>query len=140
MAGRSGSPAAIAKLAWHDRERLVLLSIRDDVLVLHSMKWQDKVRSPDELAPDPVDLDEDEITRAMELTDRMTTDDLSGCRDHDRDALEEVVQANREEEELPEPTAKEARAPVAVPLRHVGQPPRRVPGSVGRMVCGNGRS
>lgn len=71
------------------------------------MKWPDEVRSPDELAPDAVDLDEDETTRAVELMDSMTTDDLSGCRDHDRDAREEVVEAKREGEELPEPAAKE---------------------------------
>ncbi|MFB6703464.1 hypothetical protein ACFCW6_01895 [Streptomyces sp. NPDC056333] len=104
-----------------------LLSIRDDVLVLHSMKWPDEVRSPDKFAPDAVDLDEDEITRAMELMDSMTTGDLSDCRDHDRDALEEVVEAKREGEELPEPArpARRTRAPVVPPLRHVRQPPRR---------------
>lgn len=101
------SKAAIAKFAWHNRERLGLLSIRDDALVLHSMKWPDEVRSPDELAPDAVDLDEDEIKRAMELMDSMTTDDLSGYRDHYWDALEEVIEAKREGEELPEPAAKE---------------------------------
>ncbi|MGW6895301.1 hypothetical protein [Streptomyces sp. NBC_01727] len=76
----------------------------------------------------------------MELMDSMTTDDLSAHRDHYRDALDEVIEAKREGEELPEPAAKQTRAPVVPPLRHVWQPPSRVPGSAGRIVCGNGRS
>ncbi|MEU0831314.1 Ku protein [Streptomyces sp. NPDC005969] len=103
------SKAAIAKFAWHNRERLGLLSVRDDALVLHSMKWPDEVRSPDELAPTAVDLDEDEIERAMELMDSMTTDDISGYRDHYREALEELIEAKREGEGLSEPAAKEGK-------------------------------
>ncbi|WP_327126339.1 non-homologous end joining protein Ku [Streptomyces sp. NBC_01727] len=105
------SKAAIAKFAWHSRERLGLLSVRDDALVLHSMKWPDEVRSPDELAPDAIDLDEDEIQRAMELMDSMTTDDISGYRDHYRDALEELIAAKSEGKELPEPAEGEEQQP-----------------------------
>ncbi|MFI5635332.1 Ku protein [Streptomyces sp. NPDC051664] len=105
------SKAAIAKFAWHNRERLGLLSVRDDALVLHSMKWPDEVRSPDELAPDAIDLDEDEIQRAMELMDSMTTDDISGYRDHYRDALEELIAAKSEGKELPEPAEGEEQQP-----------------------------
>ncbi|MFF0290051.1 Ku protein [Streptomyces sp. NPDC005262] len=101
------SKAAIAKFAWHNRERLGLLTFRDDALVLHSMKWPDEVRAPDELAPDAIDLDEDEIKRAMALIDSMAADDLSSYRDHYREALEEVIEAKREGQELPEPAAKE---------------------------------
>lgn len=72
---------AVAKFAWHNRERLGLLSVRDDALVLHSMKWPDEVRDPSELAPNGIDLDEDEIQRAIELMDSMTTDDISGYRE-----------------------------------------------------------
>ncbi|MEW1693431.1 Ku protein [Streptomyces sp. NPDC091265] len=97
------SKAAIAKFAWHGRERLGLLSIRDDALVLHSMKWPDEVRSPAELAPDGVDLDEDEIRQAMELMDSMTADDISGYRDQYRDALEQLIEAKAEGKVLPEP-------------------------------------
>ncbi|MGW3692220.1 non-homologous end joining protein Ku, partial [Streptomyces sp. NPDC005125] len=105
------SKAAIAKFAWHNRERLGLLSVRDDALVLHSMKWPDEVRSPSGLAPDGVDLDEDEIQRAMELMDSMTTDDISGYRDHYREALEELIAAKSEGMELPEPAEGQAQQP-----------------------------
>ncbi|WP_327713715.1 Ku protein (plasmid) [Streptomyces sp. NBC_00464] len=93
------SKAAIAKFAWHNRERLGLLSVRGEALVLHSMKWPDEVRSPAELAPDAVDVDEDEIQRALELMDSMTTDDFSGYRDEYRDALEELIEAKVEGKE-----------------------------------------
>ncbi|MBO0913269.1 non-homologous end joining protein Ku [Streptomyces laculatispora] len=97
------SKAAIAKFAWHNRERLGLLSIRDDALVLHSMKWPDEVRSSAELAPDAVDLDEGEIKQAMALMDSMATDDISGYRDQYRDALKKLIEAKTEGKELPPP-------------------------------------
>ncbi|MFB7313128.1 Ku protein [Streptomyces sp. NPDC056192] len=108
------SKAAIAKFAWHNRERLGLLSVRDDALVLHSMKWPDEVRSPDELAPDAIDLDEDEIQRAMELMDSMTTSGISSYRDHYREALEELIAAKSEGKEIPSPDEGEARQPAQV--------------------------
>lgn len=105
------SKAAIAKFAWHNRERLGLLSVRDDALVLHSMKWPDEVRSPSGLTPDAVDLDDDEIQRAIELMDSMTTDDISGYRDHYREALEELIAAKSDGQELPQPTGARRSSP-----------------------------
>ncbi|MFD7054847.1 Ku protein [Streptomyces mirabilis] len=98
------SKAAIAKFAWHGRERLGLLRIRDDAIVLHAMRWDDEIRDPSELAPEPVDLTDDEITEAQLLIDRMTRDDLEGPEfaDHYTDALEKVIEAKREGEEPPQ--------------------------------------
>ncbi|MFI6730139.1 Ku protein [Streptomyces atratus] len=101
------SKAAIAKFSWHNRERLGLLSIRNNALVLHSMKWPDEVRSPDGLAPKDTGLDEDEIAQAMKLIDSMATDDISGFRDHYREALEEVIKAKSEGEAPPAPADEE---------------------------------
>lgn len=42
---------AVAKFAWHNRERLGLLRVREDAIVLHSMRWPDEIRSPESLAP-----------------------------------------------------------------------------------------
>lgn len=42
---------AVAKFAWHNRERLGLLRVRDDAIVLHAMRWPDEIRSPESLAP-----------------------------------------------------------------------------------------
>ncbi|MGW1710063.1 Ku protein [Streptomyces sp. NPDC002206] len=92
--------ATIARFAWHNWERLGLLSVRDDDLVLHSMKWPDEVRSPDELTPD-----------ASELMDSITTDDISGYRDHCREALGELIAAKAEGKQAPQPAEAEAQQP-----------------------------
>ncbi|WP_425588595.1 hypothetical protein [Streptomyces venetus] len=42
---------AVAKYAWSGRERLGLLRVRDDVIVLHAMRWPDKIRAPETAAP-----------------------------------------------------------------------------------------
>ncbi|MFF8918438.1 Ku protein [Streptomyces sp. NPDC015032] len=109
------SKAAVAKFAWHDRERLGLLTIRGEALVLHSLRWPDEVRSPAELVPakKAVGVDEDELARAMELIDSMTTDDVGQFRDHYRDALEELIEAKTEGKE-PAPPAGEGRADAGV--------------------------
>ncbi|WP_432104981.1 Ku protein [Streptomyces sp. bgisy091] len=87
---------AVAKFAWHNRERLGLLRVRDDAIVLHSMRWPDEIRSPESLAPRETELDEDEVQRAVQLTESMALDDISGFRDRYRDALEEMLAAKSE--------------------------------------------
>lgn len=94
---------AIAKFAWHGRERLGLLSLKDDVLVLHAMKWPDEIRDPSELAPRQVDLDDGEIERAIQLMETMAADGISEYRDHYRDALEELIEAKSEGKKPPQP-------------------------------------
>lgn len=97
------SKAAVAKFAWHGRERLGLLRVRDEALVLHSMRWPDEIRDPGELAPPDVALTDDEITEAEHLIDRMARDDLEGPDfvDHYTEALEQVIEAKREGHALP---------------------------------------
>ncbi|MFG2564698.1 Ku protein [Streptomyces sp. NPDC048567] len=94
---------AIAKFAWHGRERLGLLQVREKAIVLHAMHWPDEVRSLESLAPRPVELDEAEIEQAVQLAESMTTDDIAQFRDHYRDALEELIEAKSEGKERPEP-------------------------------------
>ncbi|MEW2544200.1 Ku protein [Streptomyces sp. NPDC047002] len=91
-----GGRVAVTKLALRGRERLAILDIRDDALTLHTMHWPDEVRSPDELAPRPVEVSEDEIAQAMSLVDGMTTDDLSAFHDEYRYAVEELLAAKAE--------------------------------------------
>ncbi|MGW9026089.1 non-homologous end joining protein Ku [Streptomyces sp. NPDC055722] len=105
------SKVAVAKFAWHGRERLGLLRVRDEALVLHAMRWPDEVRDPSELVPPDVRLSEDEITEAEYLIERMTRDDLEGPDFADRytEALEQVIEAKREGQappEAPEPEAE----------------------------------
>ncbi|MFD8423207.1 Ku protein [Streptomyces sp. NPDC059466] len=94
---------AVAKLAWHGRERLVLLRVRDGVLVAHVLKWDDEIRDPAELAPKVVKVTDSEIDEAVHLVDSMTTDDISGYRDTHREALEAVIEAKAEGRRPPEP-------------------------------------
>ncbi|WP_326651335.1 MULTISPECIES: Ku protein [unclassified Streptomyces] len=84
---------AVAKFAWHNRERLGLLRIKENAIVLHSMRWPDEIRDPAELTPKPVELDDSEIDAAIQLMETMAADDISGYTDHYREALEEVIVA-----------------------------------------------
>ncbi|MEV0523230.1 Ku protein [Streptomyces sp. NPDC050439] len=105
------SKAAVAKFAWHGRERLGLLRVQDDVILLHAMKWDDEVRSPQELAPKAMDLDDDEIERAILLIDSMTTDGIAGqdwATDRYTEALEQVIEAKADGKKPPKPDEEEA--------------------------------
>jgi DNA end-binding protein Ku len=95
---------AVAKLAWHGRERLVLLRVRDGALVAHVLKWDDEVRDPSELAPKETKVTDSEIDEALQLVDSMTTDDISGYQDEYRKALEAVLEAKAEGRQPPKPT------------------------------------
>ncbi|MFD9003742.1 Ku protein [Streptomyces sp. NPDC059582] len=100
--GRSAK-VAVAKYAWSGRERLGLLRVRGDVLVLHAMRWPDEIRDPSELLPVAVELSESEIEGALALMDTMTREDLEGgeFRDTYTEALEQVIDAKREHKTLP---------------------------------------
>ncbi|MEU1535914.1 Ku protein [Streptomyces fagopyri] len=98
---------AIAKLAWHGRERLVLLRVRDGVLVAHVLKWHDEIRDPAELAPKEPEVTDSEIDEAVHLIDSMTTDDISGYRDTYREGLEAVIEAKAENRRPPEPRTQD---------------------------------
>lgn len=101
MALERSSKVAVAKFAWSGRERLGLLRVRKDVIVLHAMRWDDEIRSPAELAPDPVKLTDTEIAEAERLIERMTRDNLAGDEftDHYTQAVEEMIEAKREHRE-----------------------------------------
>ncbi|WP_406191811.1 Ku protein [Streptomyces sp. NBC_01017] len=101
--GRS-SKVAVARYAWSGRERLGLVRVRDDTLVLHAMRWPDEIRDPTELLPEPVELTDEEIDGALSLMDSMTRDSLEGeeFRDSYTDALAEIIEAKREDRPLPE--------------------------------------
>lgn len=101
--GRS-SKVAVAKYAWSGRERLGVLRVKDDVIVLHAMRWPDEIRDPAELLPEPVELTDEEIEGALALMESMTRDDLTGpdFEDTYTDALAEIIKAKREDQPLPE--------------------------------------
>jgi DNA end-binding protein Ku len=88
---------AIAKFAWHNRERLGLLQVLDgDVIALHAMRWPDEIRDSSAVAPPAVEIGDSEVDGAVALIDAMTTDDLAEFRDEYREALEELIHAKAE--------------------------------------------
>jgi DNA end-binding protein Ku len=101
--GRSAK-VAIAKYAWSGRERLGLLRIRDDVIVLHAMRWPDEVRDPAAVDPPTVEVSDEEIDGALALMETMSRDDLDGPEFEDgyTDALAKIIEAKREDKPLPE--------------------------------------
>lgn len=105
------SKVAVAKFAWSGRERLGLLRVRDGVIVLHAMRWDDEIRDPSELAPDVVELTDEEIAEAEHLVDRLTRDNLDGPEFTDKytEAVEQLIEAKREHKEPPK--AEESEAP-----------------------------
>ncbi|MFG2359132.1 Ku protein [Streptomyces sp. NPDC048521] len=111
--GRSAK-VAVAKYAWSGRERLGLLRVREDVLVLHAMRWPDEIRDPTELLPPPVEVSDEEIEGALALMDTMTRDELEGEEFQDRytEAIAQIIEAKREERPLPE--APETEEPAQV--------------------------
>ncbi|MFF9363890.1 non-homologous end joining protein Ku [Streptomyces griseoluteus] len=103
------SRVAVAKYAWSGRERLGLLRVRENTLVLHAMRWADEIRDPAELVPAEAAVSDEELTGALALMDTMTRDDLDGPDFTDRytEALQEILEAKREHHALPQPEEPE---------------------------------
>ncbi|MFJ8719660.1 Ku protein [Streptomyces violaceus] len=118
MALDRSSKVAVAKYAWSGRERLGLLRVREDAIVLHAMRWPDEIRSPEELLPPPVELSDEEIDGALALMDSMTREDLEGEEFHDAytEALEQIIEAKREDREPPKLPERESEPGQVVDL------------------------
>ncbi|MYS70377.1 Ku protein [Streptomyces sp. SID5926] len=105
------SRVAVARYAWSGRERLGLLRVRGEAIVLHAMRWPDEIRDPSSLLPPPVELTDEEIDGALALMDTMTRDDLDSpeFRDTYTETVAELIEAKREHREppvAPEPAAE----------------------------------
>jgi DNA end-binding protein Ku len=101
---RSGR-VAVTKVAIRQREALAALRVRDDVLVLETLLWPDEVRTPEfKFLDETVDIRAQELKMAASLIDTMTEDfDPSAYRDGYREALEALVQAKIEGNEVVRP-------------------------------------
>ncbi|MGQ4465264.1 Ku protein [Streptomyces violaceoruber] len=105
------SRVAVARYAWSGRERLGLLRVRGEAIVLHAMRWPDEIRDPSELTPPAVELTDEELDGALALMDTMTRDDLDApeFRDTYTEAVAELIEAKREHRQppaAPEPAAE----------------------------------
>jgi DNA end-binding protein Ku len=105
------SKVAVARYAWHGRERVGLLRVRGNVIALHGLLWPDEVRDPAAAAPAPVQLDDADIDRAVTLIEAMTRDDLTGPEFTDgyTEALHAVIEAKQEDRQPPQAPAPAAR-------------------------------
>jgi DNA end-binding protein Ku len=101
---RSGR-VAVAKVAIRQREALAALRVRDGVLVLETLLWPDEIRAPDfKFLDEDVDVRSQELKMAASLIDTMTEDfDPAAYRDAYREALEALVQAKIEGNEVVRP-------------------------------------
>jgi DNA end-binding protein Ku len=101
---RSGR-VAVAKVAIRQREALAALRVRDGVLVLETLLWPDEIRTPDfKFLEENIDVRSQELKMAASLIDTMTEDfDPSAYRDAYREALEALVQAKIEGNEVVRP-------------------------------------
>ncbi|WP_405827328.1 Ku protein [Streptomyces sp. NBC_00105] len=98
---------AVAKFAMRDRERLGLLRVKDDVIVLHALRWPDEIRPTAQVPVPDVGVTDDEVEAAVRLAETLTGDGIGELRDEYRDALEEVIAAKTGTGTLPAP-AEEA--------------------------------
>lgn len=103
---------AVAKFALRGRERLGLLRIRDDAIVLHAMHWDDEIRDPSSLTPELVTLSDAEVDQAMRLIDMQSAEALDDLEltDQYTEAVEQVIEAKRDGRDLPS-----APEPAAMP-------------------------
>ncbi|MET9777905.1 Ku protein [Streptomyces sp. NPDC006367] len=100
---RRSDRVAVAKFAMRGRERLGMLRVIGDTIVLHGLLWPDEVRAPEGLAPGAdVAVPDRELHLADALVDALGGAGLEGLRDEYREAVEEVVAAKISGEALPE--------------------------------------
>ncbi|MGC5000579.1 Ku protein [Streptomyces sp. DT195] len=106
---------AVAKFAWHGRERLGLLRVRGDAIVLHALYWDDEIRVPTpEMAPAAAAVAPEEIDGALGLITAMTREDLEGAdlRDTYREAMQQVIEAKQQDRPAPEAPSAASSGPV----------------------------
>src|SRR5438876_7421735 len=106
---------AIAKFALRDRERLVSVRPLDGVLLMNTLHWPDEIRSTEDLElPEDVKITAKEIQMAETLVDAMAKKfDPADYKDEYKEAVEDIVKAKVEGEEIVEAPEAEAETTVA---------------------------
>lgn len=109
---------AVVKVALRQREQLATLRVRDGVFVLETMLWPDEIRTPDfAFLDDDVEVRPQELTMAGSLIDSLTADfDPSQYTDSYREALEAVISAKVEGQEVVQPTAEQPQGGAVLDL------------------------
>jgi DNA end-binding protein Ku len=109
---RSGK-VAVAKVALRQRETLAALRVREGVITLETLLWPDEVRKPDfAFLDEDIEVRSQELKMAASLIETMTEDfDPEQYHDTYREALEAVVQAKVEGNDVVRPAGVEAPEP-----------------------------
>jgi DNA end-binding protein Ku len=105
---------AVAKVAIREKERLCTLRVRDDMLVLETMKWPDEIRVPEfeQLESNPR-VSAQELKMARQLIDQLSGEfDPAVFEDSYRHRVEEAIDAKIEGNEI-------SLAPVEAPSEKV---------------------
>ncbi len=100
---------AVAKFALRGRERLGMLRVVDDAIVMHGLLWPDEVREPEGVAPETnVTVRDAELDLADALMNTLGDVDLESLHDDYREAVEEMIAAKASGGELPAESAPAA--------------------------------
>jgi DNA end-binding protein Ku len=100
---RKTGRAGIGRFSFHDREYLVALRAREDVLVLHTLRFDDEVVSGNELEIEGASRkpSQKEVQMAGRLVDTLTADfDPGSYEDTYRDAVLDLIKRKAKGEEI----------------------------------------
>jgi DNA end-binding protein Ku len=109
---------AVVKVALRQREQLATLRVRDGVFVLETMLWPDEIRTPEfGFLDEDIEVRPQELTMAGSLIDSLTADfDPSQYTDEYREALEAVISAKVEGQEIVQPAAEQPQGGAVLDL------------------------
>jgi DNA end-binding protein Ku len=109
---------AVVKVALRQREQLATLRVRDGVFVLETMLWPDEIRAPEfGFLDEDIEVRPQELTMAGSLIDSLTADfDPSQYTDSYREALESVIAAKVEGQEVVQPSSEEPQGGAVLDL------------------------
>jgi Ku protein len=109
---------AITKIALRNRESLAALRVRDGVLVLHTMRWPDEIRTPDfGFLDEDITVRPQELQMAEALISSMAgTFDPSEFTDEYRAALTALLEAKQTGGEVVQPEEPEDTGGAVVDL------------------------
>ncbi|SHM18813.1 non-homologous end joining protein Ku [Actinacidiphila paucisporea] len=100
---RSGK-AAVGKFAMRNSEHLALITARDDILLLQTLRWPDELNSAADAVPrGKVNISDNELRLADTLIEALGEADLSAYEDEYAVAVEAMVTAKLEGAEPPAP-------------------------------------
>lgn len=105
---RSGK-AAVGKFAMRNSEHLALITARDDILLLQTLRWPDELNPAADAAPrGKVNISDNELQLADTLIEALGEADLSEYRDEYAAAVQALVAAKLEGAEPPRAGREEA--------------------------------